>query len=70
METNTAGRGRLRRWHKFSIFLFVGLILMASGFFIKNEYLWWSSGVVLISSGWFGILSLFELFDKIDSDKS
>jgi len=69
MDSNTVTVGKFRYWQKFISVLIIGLVLMVCAYFIKNDYLFWSSGLTMAFSGWYGILSLFELFEKIDKDK-
>ena len=71
MGTGTNMRVRIRYWQKFAVVLLAGLALLLAAYFIKSDtrvYLHWASGIVLVISAWYGVLSVFELFDKLDGD--
>ena len=71
METGptTTTRIKIRYWQKFTVVLLSGLALLFAAFLIKSDtriYLHWAAGIVLVISAWYGILSVFELFERLD----
>lgn len=66
IETNPTTGKSYRYWQKFAVVLLVGIALLLVGNWKNNEYVTWSAAIVLVFSGWYGILSVFQFFDKID----
>lgn len=66
METNPTTRGKVRYRYKFLIVTIVGMLLLVSSSFLDNKYLNWSAGIVLAFGAFYAIMSVFELFDKLE----
>ncbi|HNZ65958.1 MAG: hypothetical protein KBC30_09180 [Planctomycetes bacterium] len=56
---------KLSSWHTFFILLFMGIILLIFAIITNYPYwLSWGAALILVVSGWFFIMGIFESMHK------
>lgn len=70
MVTAVSKSGKYHSWQKSLVVLMIGFVLLGAGYLIPDDYgahnyLIWGAALVFIIGVWYGVLSFFELIEKV-----